>query len=144
MIASEIRANIKNTKNRTCKDYSILNVLRSQKKSNEYFETMLANIDLEDIIALKLELAYRSVGVALYGAPLWRNLNHIIKEALLKYVVSISKSKGEAARYVGVDSIKFLFLLKKYNIDYFFLKGKINNADNRNTIKENISESKTG
>lgn len=144
MLTKETRANIKNTRHRTCKEYSIIKVLRNQKKSNEYFEIMLSNIDLEDLIALKLELAYRSAGVAIYGAPLWRNIHHIIKEALLKYIVSISKSKGEAARYAGVDNLRFLTLLKTYNIDYFFLKGKTNNANNGNAVEEDLSKSKTG
>ena len=144
MITNQNRSNINITKHRTCKNYSIINTLREQKKSNEYFEIMLSNISLEDLIALKLELSYRSIGVALYGIPLWKSLHHIIREGLLKYIVSISNSKGEAARYIGVDILRLLSLLKKYNIDYFFLKGKLNNVDNRTTIKENLSENKSG
>jgi hypothetical protein len=122
---------IKQYKDNTCKDYSISKLLREQKKSNDLFETMLCNISLEDIIALRLELAYKSIGVRLYGFPIWRSTNYIVQEALLKYAVSISTSKGEAARYLGLNVDKFIKFLKKYKIDTYF-KRKVN-ADHRNT-----------
>jgi hypothetical protein len=123
---------IKQYKDNTCKDYSISKILREQKKSNDFFETMLCNISLEDIIALRLELAYKTIGVRLYGFPIWRNTTYIVKEALLKYAVSISTSKGEAARYLGLHINDFLLYLKKYQIDTYFKRKKIND-DNRNT-----------
>lgn len=137
MLTKENRPNIKNTRHKTCKNFSIVNLLRKQNKSNEYFETMLSNIAFEDLVALKLELTYRSIGVAFYGAPLWRSMHHIIREGLLKYAVSISKSKGEAARYLGVDRLKFFSLLKKYNINYYFTRDNPY-VDNRTAVKEDF------
>jgi hypothetical protein len=37
--------------------YSLCKKLRQEKRSNDEFETMLANLSLEEVIGLKLELA---------------------------------------------------------------------------------------
>lgn len=122
------------------KEYSISKVLRDQKKSNEYFEILLNNLTLEEIIALKLELGYKAIGFPLHGFPIWRNINYITREALIKYAVSSTKSKREAIRLLGINPILFFKLLKKYGIDaYFTKKEKQEDANNRTTIKENIS-----
>lgn len=120
MIIKTHLGKIKEYKDNTCKDYSISKILRENKKSNDLFETMLCNISLEDVIALRLELAYKAIGVRLYGFPLWRSTNYIVQEALLKYALSISTSKGEAARYLGLKINKLIKLLKTYQINTYF------------------------
>ena len=85
---------IKELKDNTCKDYSISKILRENKKSNDLFETMLCNISLEDVIALRLELAYKAIGVRLYGFPLWRSTNYIVQEGLLKYLIGFRLHQG--------------------------------------------------
>jgi hypothetical protein len=99
--------------------YSLSKKLRLENKSNDYFELMLGNLPLEDIIALKLEIAYRSIGFPLLDFPLWKNFQHISKEALLKYVCSVSNTKTEARRILGIDSLNFLKMMKKYRIEAF-------------------------
>lgn len=133
------------TKNKnTCENYSISKVLRKQNRSNDYFEIMLNNLTLEELIALKLELAYKSVGFVLHGFPLWSSTNYIIKDALLKYAVSSSKTKTEARRLLGLTNIKFYRLLKKYKINKYFKQEENVNVDNRTTAEENLSEYKSG
>ena len=135
-------------KNNTCKDYSVIKVLREQKRSNDYFEIMLNNLTLEEIIAVKLELTYKSIGMALYGFPIWNSTNYIVRDAILKYALSISTSKSMAARYLGVRINIISNLLKKYNVEQFFKKHKklkeSLDDNNRTTIKENLSEHKSG
>jgi hypothetical protein len=122
------------------KEYSISKVLREEKRSNEYFEILLNNLTLEEIIALKLELGYKAVGFPLHGFPIWKSTNYIVKDALLKYAVSATESKREAVRFLGISPLLFFKLLKKYKIDaYFTKKEKQEYANNGNTIKENIS-----
>ena len=62
-----------NKKSKT-KYYSILNKLKKEKKINKEFESIISNLSLEDIIALKLELSTKPVGNRLYGLPIWDNL----------------------------------------------------------------------
>ena len=110
-----------NTKSKT-KYYSIINKLRKEKKINKEFESMLSNLTLEDLIALKLELSTRMVSNRLYGLPIWENLVRITQDAALKYAVSATKTQGEAMRFLGLKSQHFSQLIKKYNTDSFFLE----------------------
>ncbi len=96
------------------KPYSISKKLREENKSNDYFELLLGQISLEDIIALKLEVAYRSLGTVVSGFPIWRMLDNIIKESVLKFGVSISEDQGELSRFLGIDMSRAFILSRKY------------------------------
>jgi len=100
--------------------YSISNKLKKEKKINKEIETAIANLTLEDLIALKLELSTRPVNNRLYGLPIWENLIKITQEAALKYAVSATKSQGEAMRFLGLRHTKYKTLIRKYEIDSFF------------------------
>lgn len=102
------------------KNYSISNKLRKERKSNEEFEIMLSNLTLEETIALKLELASRSVSNRLYGIPIWYSIGDIVKDAVFKYAVSATRTQTEAMRFLGLKENSFHELTKKYGIhDYF-------------------------
>ena len=49
------------------KEYSVSNKLKRERKTTDEFEIMLASLTLEEVIALRLELASRSVGHMMYG-----------------------------------------------------------------------------
>jgi hypothetical protein len=120
--------------------YSISKVLREEKRSNEYFEILLNNLTLEEIIALKLELGYKAIGFPLLGFPVWKSISHIVKESLLLYSITATDTKMDAIRLLGIDPKKFFKLLKRYKIEAYFTKReKLENANNGNAIKENIS-----
>lgn len=102
------------------KNYSISNKLRKEGKVTHEFEIMLSSLTLEEIIALKLELASRTVGGMLYGMPLWGALPNICKDAVLRYAVSASRSNAEAARLLGVDKARLKKLYKKFDLYNYF------------------------
>ena len=52
--------------------YSISNKLKSEGKIDEKFEIMLSSLTLEEIIALRLELAAKAVNYKLYGTNIWQ------------------------------------------------------------------------
>ena len=83
---------------------------------------MLASLSLEEVIALKLELATKAVNGYMYGIPIWYTLPTVIKDAVLKFSYSAARSKKEAARFLGIDIISLNNLLIKYNIRSFFDK----------------------
>jgi len=102
------------------KNYSIINKLRKERKSNEEFEIMLASLTLEEVIALKLEVATRSISNRLYGIPIWHAINDIVRDAVFKYAVSATRTQTEAMRFLGLKENSFHELKKKYGIhDYF-------------------------
>ena len=102
-------------------------IFRHQNKSHDAFAILLANLSLEEIIALKLELGFRAIGFPLHGFPIWKSINYITKEALIKYALCSADSKEEAARLLGIEVIKLFRLIKKYNINKYF-EEKINDT----------------
>lgn len=102
------------------KYYSISNKLRKENKCHDEFEVMLNNLTLEEIIGLKLELAAKSAGGFLYGIPIFSAIPYLVKDAILKYSLSATRSKKEAARFLGINLEHFKKLIKKYNTESYF------------------------
>ena len=108
--------------------YSIANKLRREGKSNEDFEIMLASLPLEDIIALKLELASKPVNNRLYGIEVWMSLPYIARDAAIKFVISASRSRREARRFLGMTSSMFERSVTRYEpFSYFTENDKKDN-----------------
>ena len=104
--------------------YSIANKLKSENKIDEKFEVMLSSLTLEEIIALRLELAAKAVNYKLYGVNIWQNLPNIVQESVLKYAYSAARTKGEIASFLGINKSSLKKLLKKYDITNYFSKGE--------------------
>ena len=102
--------------------YSIANKLKSEGKITEEFEIMLCTLTLEEIIGLRLELAAQSVNHKLYGLNIWHSVPNIVREGILKYVYSASRTKGEMASFIGIDKNTLKKLLKQYKITNYFNK----------------------
>lgn len=99
---------------------SLIKKLREQKKSNEEFEIMLNNLTLEELIGIKLELASKSLGDKFFGLPIYENLVHVVKAAVLYYTASTSNDLWAACSYLGKTQKQFRMLLWLYGIDRFF------------------------
>ena len=84
---------------------------------------MLNRLTLEEVIGLKLELASKAAGSSFYGLPLWHSMKDIIQEAVFKYAVSATQTKGEAVRFLGVTPSYFRSLYKKFKVDDYFNNG---------------------
>jgi len=104
--------------------YSVSNKLRRERKTNEEFEVMLNNLKLEELIALKLELATKIVDGRLYNIPIMHSLPLVVRDAVLKYALSATRTKNEAARFLGIDNASFHKMIKRYDIESFFTEGE--------------------
>ena len=100
--------------------YSISSKLKSSGKINEKFEIMLSSLTLEEIIALRLELAAKTVNYKLYGTNIWKNLPNIVRDGILKYTYIAGKTKSEMANFLGVDKSRLRKLLNQYDIPNYF------------------------
>lgn len=109
-------------------DYSLVRKLRKDKRSNYEFEIMLNSLTLEEVIALKLELAAHAAGGALYGLPLWHSLKDIVQDAVLKYTFSATRTKGEAMRFLGLTPSHFYKLQEKFKIEEYFSEKVLDNS----------------
>ena len=108
------------TKNITTRSKSIIKLLKEQNKLNDQVLLSINGLALEDLIAVKLELASRHLNNRLYGFDIWRGLPHIIKDATLKFAISATNSKKDAARFLGLTYLEFLNICKKYQVNDFF------------------------
>jgi len=102
--------------------YSISNKLKSEARITTDFEVILSALTIEEIIALRLELAANSVNGKLYGLNIWKDIPNIAKDAVLKYANSACRTKNEAAAMLGINKNEFRKLLKKYNVENWFTK----------------------
>ena len=100
--------------------YSLSKKLRRDGRTTDEFEFMLNSLSLEEVIGLKLELASRVVGGKLYGQPLWHSMENIAKNSVLLYALSASRTKMEAARFLGVTKEYFNKLCKRYEVISYF------------------------
>ena len=107
---------------KSTKNHSIITQLRKKGKSTEEFEVMLNNLTLEEVIGLKLELANRAAGGYLYGMPIWQAIPDLVRDAVLKFAATAAKTKGEAARFLGISQQEMEKFNRRYKIDYFFKK----------------------
>jgi hypothetical protein len=98
-------------------NYSIRKKLRKEKKINSDFEVMLNNLTLEEIIALKLELASLYINNKLYNFPLYKSIKYIIKESLLIFALSATRTTKDAANVLGIRERDIYGEIKKFNIN---------------------------
>ena len=102
------------------RSHSIIRKLRKEGKLPEEAEIFVSNLSLEDLIALKLEIASKPIGGKLFGIPIWKSVPFIIRDALLKTAISVCRNKTEAASMLGKDIDTLDKLLKKYKTVSFF------------------------
>jgi hypothetical protein len=107
-------------KNLTTVNKSIILKLSQRGFLNDSILTSINNLSLEDLIAIKLELSASNINNRLYGFDMWRNTKYIIQDALLKFAVSTTKSKKDAARFLGLTYSEFKKVSDRYKIEEYF------------------------
>jgi|TARA_Y100000296_G_scaffold8187_1_gene9708 hypothetical protein len=107
-------------KNLTTKNKSVILALKAKNLLNDSLLVCINNLTLEDLIAIKLELSARHLNNRPYGFDIWRKSGYIIKEALLKFAVSTTHSKKDAARFLGLTYGEFKKVMRKYKVENYF------------------------
>jgi hypothetical protein len=107
-------------KNITTKSLSVINRLKDKNIISDNLLVMLNQMSLEEVIAVKFELSAKHLNHRLYGFDIWHSSNSIIKEAILKFAISATKSKKDAARFLGLTYHEFLRVSKKYKAHEYF------------------------
>ena len=106
-----------NTNRSTSINTSIITKLKDQELVSDETLVAIGNLSLEDLIAVKFELACNNLNNRFYGFDIWRNTTYIVKEAMLKFTISTTKSKKDAARFLGLTYADFKLACKKIKID---------------------------
>jgi len=102
------------------KHYSVIAKLEREGKITEQFQILMNNLTLEDVIAVKLELAAKSSGGNIFGIPVWHSIIDICRDAMLKFAISATRTKMEAARFLGINIDTLNKYLKKYKVKSYF------------------------
>lgn len=105
--------------NHMCK-ISFSRELRDRNKSNDEFEIMMNNLTLEELVALKLELASKSIGGKFFRFPIYDAMTQVVKSAVVFYAYSASKNYYEAADYVGRTYVEFKLKSWLYGVGHYF------------------------
>lgn len=108
---------MKAKRNITTSNKSVIKHLKDQNKISDNILTEINSLSIEDLIAVKFELSANNINNRLYGFDIWRQSDYIIKEAILKFAISTTKSKKDAARFLGLTYLEFKRLIKKYKAD---------------------------
>lgn len=98
------------------KDYSIINKLKDQNIVSDQLLVCINKLSLEDLIAIKLELSTNLLNNRLYGLDIWNKMDSITKEALLKFSLSVTKTKADASRFLGITQQNFNRICKTYKV----------------------------
>jgi hypothetical protein len=102
------------------KHKSVINKLLYNNIINESNLTFIDSMTLEDLVAVKLELSARYINNKLYAFNLLSNTNRLVKEAIIKFAISATQSKMDAARFLGIDYEGLRKLVNEYDLqDYF-------------------------
>ena len=97
--------------------YSIRKRLNNEKRINSNFETILNSLTLEEIIALKLELAASHVNHKLYGFPILKSLKFLVRESCIMFALSVSRTAKDAACVLGTTERQLREEIQKFNIN---------------------------
>ena len=96
-------------------EYSFSKFLRINNKSSDEFEFMLNNLSLEEVIALKLELSAKTINGKLYGFYLWTSLHKIVRESILLFAISSTRTLDQAQALLGLkDHIQMKKVVRRY------------------------------
>lgn len=102
--------------------YSTAKKLKIAGKITEEFEVMLANLTLEELIALKLENAAKMINNKPYGLDLWHAIPRIARDAVLKFAISAAQTQQDACRILGIKPTQLRKLKNIYGIEEYFEK----------------------
>ena len=97
-------------------EYSLRKKLKKEKKITDDFEIMLSTLTLEEIIGLRLEIASSYINNKLYNFPIYKSIKYIIKESLLIFALSSTRTIKDAASVLGVRERDLHSEIKKFNI----------------------------
>jgi DNA-binding protein Fis len=111
------------------KHYSLSKKLRREDRSSDDFEVMLSQLSLEEVIGLKLELATKTLNGRQFGLPVWRSLHPIVKDAVLKWIFSASRTQASAASYLGLNMAEYKKIIKKYGTKGYFSEESVDKTE---------------
>ena len=119
---------------------SFLKEYRASGKIDEITEIFIANMPLEDLIAIKLELTTRSLRAPLFGILSWGQIGKIVRDAVVKAAISITQTPSEGAALLGMNLDDFSKITKKFYIYRYIMdhvairRAELRNGKNKSLV----------
>tara|TARA_B100000989_G_scaffold17167_1_gene11320 strand:+ start:3176 stop:3520 length:345 start_codon:yes stop_codon:yes gene_type:complete len=104
----------------TLSSISTITKLKDQDIVNDQLLVCINRLKLEELIAIKLELSSQHVNNRLYGLDIWRRTSYIVRDGILKFSLSVSKSKKDAARFLGLSYVEFMKHIREFKTNEYF------------------------
>lgn len=98
-------------------NYHYTSRLLKNRKINKEFIEKLKFLTIEELIYLKLDSATANLNGKLIGFPIYKFISDISKEACVKYALSTTKSKKDAALILNISKTELNRLIKLYEIE---------------------------
>ena len=89
----------------------------NNKFDNKNFEYILSNLTLEDLITAKLELSAKALNGKLFGYPIYKNVQHIVRESLVRFALRFCNSQEKAANMLGIDVRHLKLYISKHDLN---------------------------
>jgi len=96
---------------------SFLRKMKKEGKVTKELENLIDVLPLEDLIALKLEIASKKLNGKFFGFPLLQISKQLVKEALIKFALSATSSHKSAAFVLGISLSELKRYIRKYEIN---------------------------
>ena len=98
-------------------NFQYIDQLKKENLIDSDFVYKINFLKIEDLIYLKLESAMSGFNGKLLNFPINKFIADICKEACLKYALSATNSKKEAAMVMGISKSELNRLIKLHRID---------------------------
>ena len=109
---------------------SFRQVLRAEGKSNRQFEKMIDELSLEEVIALKLDVAASAFrGRRLMGVPLWKMIPRIAKRGILIYAMASAAQLRDQASVLGLSIRNMRYQVYRLDLQNHSLARKLCKLD---------------
>jgi len=96
------------------KKITLTSELRKSGKIDNNFIDKLADLKVEELVALKLESSAKMMNGKLYGIPLWYTLPYAVRDSLMDFVSRNCKTKSDMSSTLGIPYELFIQIYRKY------------------------------
>jgi len=99
------------------KKRTFISKLKNEGRINENFLNIVSDLSLEELIAIKIEMASKLFRGKLYGIPIWITMPRIVKEAMLHVAINSCNTKTDMSSFLGITIEQLNEILNSYDLE---------------------------
>lgn len=106
---------------------SFIKILREHGRIDDATLSQISQLDLEELVAVKLEMACLDTQGRVFGIPLIAHLKTIIEGGIIKFAIHSCTSRMQARRFLQATSRRFESTLEKHGLKWVEYKWRDKN-----------------